>query len=191
MFEQASGRVSLEEYLRFEETSPVGHEYRNGYIVGLAEPSGNHQQIQQNLVLQFGSLLKRSRCRMLSGGVKVACPNGERVIPDFGVTGRPDDLLALERAGEALIEHPWLVIEILSPATEKDDRGDKLDSYNLIRDLTHYVLIDSRRRWMLVHERTADGLLAISGPLERFTLPILGELTSDIVYDGTTVARIG
>ena len=119
------------------------------------------------------------------------CPNGDRTIPDLGMTCDARDLDALSAPGEALIAHPWLVIEILSPATAADDRGAKLDSYNAIPGLTHYLLVDSRKRWMLLHRRTPDGLLAIDGPLQRLGLPHIGaELLLDDVYDGSTVPAI-
>ncbi len=55
---------------------------------------------------------------------------------------------------------------ILSPTTLGDDRGMKLDA------------------------STHGGLFAISGPRERVTLPVLGEITLDDVYDGTGVPRV-
>lgn len=93
-------------------------------------------------------------------------------------------------APSPIIEHPWLLIEILSNSTQGDDRSGKLDSYREIPELTHYLLIDSRKQWMLLHERGADGLFVINGPLDRLTLPMLGEITKSIVYNRTTVPLI-
>jgi Uma2 family endonuclease len=189
---QPTGRVTLEEFLAIAAAAgDVRLEYRDGYVVALAEAGGNHERIKNNLVAEFYPLVRATGCEFFSGGVKLICPNGDRTIPDIGVSCDKRDKDAMDRAGEAQIEHPWLIIEILSPGTEATDRGGKLDAYNAIAELTHYVLIDSRRQWILVHVRTADGLLAINGPLECFTLPSLGEVSSATVYRSTTVPRIG
>ncbi|NET41747.1 MAG: Uma2 family endonuclease [Okeania sp. SIO2B3] len=42
------------------------------------------------------------------------------------------------------IEHPTVIIEILSPSTEKYDRGDKFKYYRQIPSLQEYVLVDSK-----------------------------------------------
>jgi Uma2 family endonuclease len=190
--EQANRRVSLEEYECFNAAAPARPhlEYRDGYIVAMSEPSGNHEQISVNLAVLFAPAVRTTGCKLIIGHVKLVCPNGDRTVPDIGVTCDPRDREALGRSGEARIEHPWLLVEILSPSTAHDDRSDKLDAYNGIPELTHYILIDSRKQWMLVHVRTADGLLAINGPLESFTVPNLCELTIDGVYRDTTVPRV-
>jgi Uma2 family endonuclease len=185
-----TGRVSLAEYLTIDAASTEKLEYRAGYIVAQAVGTGNHEQIKNNLVMELGPIVRTTGCRLFSGGVKVVCPNSDRTIPDFGVTCDERDLAALAAPGEAIIERPWLLIEILSPATASDDRGEKLDAYNAIRALTHYVLIDSRRQWMMLHVRTSDGLLALNGPLESFTLPTLGEIGLEMIYRDTSVPRI-
>lgn len=43
---------------------------------------------------------------------------------------------------------------------------------------------------MKLDASTHGGLFAISGPRERVTLPVLGEITLDDVYDGTGVPRV-
>jgi Uma2 family endonuclease len=190
MLDAKRGPVGLDEYLKIDAASPDRLEYRGGYIFALAVPSGNHERIKNNLVAHFTPRLKDTGCDLISGGVKVVCPNIDRAIPDLGVTCDERDRIAMDQSGEAIIEHPWLLIEILSPATQGDDRGGKLDSYRQIPELTHHLLIDSRKQWMVIHERGPDGLFSIKGPIDKLTLPTLGELTFEIAYDGTAVRRI-
>ena len=190
MVDPRRSRVSLPEYLRIDASSPEPLEFLDGFAVAEAVPCGSHEQITVNFAALFAAPVKAAGCRLFIGGVKVVCPNGDRSIPDFGVTCDARDLRALASSAEALIEHPWFVGEILSPTTVGDDRGPKLDAYRSVPELTHYLIIDSRKQWMVMHQRTADGLLAISGPLERFTLPVLGEISLEAVYDGTSVPRV-
>ena len=41
----------------------------------------------------------------------------------------------------ATITNPTLIVEVLSPTTEQDDRGDKWRHYQLIPSLQEYVLV--------------------------------------------------
>jgi len=41
----------------------------------------------------------------------------------------------------ATITNPVLIVEVLSPTTEQDDRGDKWQHYQLIPSLQEYVLV--------------------------------------------------
>ncbi len=120
----------------------------------------------RRLVEIFGPVTRATGFKLFSGGVKVLCPGGDRTIPDLGVTCDLRDHAALDNPGGALIEHPWLRVEILSPSTAGDDRGEKFDAYKAIPELTHYVLVDSRRRRMMLHVRGNDGRFVIDGPLE-------------------------
>jgi Uma2 family endonuclease len=187
---RSSARVSLEEYLRIDAASPERLEFRGGYVVAFAVPSGNHEQIKANLAGRLASSARARGCKPLLGGVKVICPNGDRNIPDLGMTCDERDRRALDAAGEAVVEHPWLIIEILSPATAADDRTEKLDAYREIPELTHYLVIDSRKQWMLLHSRTSDGRLAIESTIESVELPGIGELDFATIYDGTSVPKI-
>lgn len=192
MQQPAAGRLTLDEYLAFEEQSPIPHEYRNGYAVALAAPSGTHGAIALNLTLAIGPTARSLGCDARAGDTKVVAPGGDRLIPDFLVTCDERDREALRRPGEALVAYPWLVIEILSPTTAAADMTDKLDAYSSISDVTHYVVIDSRRRAARAFERTPDGKFASSGPLDALTFARLGALRIPLeeIYRDTNVPRI-
>lgn len=66
------------------------------------------------------------------------------------------DRESIDAAGENVIAHPWLVVEILSPSTASDDLTTNMDSYQSIPDVTHDLVTDSRRRAMRIFERTKD-----------------------------------
>jgi len=164
-------RLTLDEYLALEAVSPDRLEYRDGFAVALAVPAKNHARIAGNLAMSLGPLIRGQGCDFFAGDAKVLTPNGDRAIPDFVVTCDPRDRDANHDRGEALVRHPRLVIEILSPATATDDTTDKLDAYQSIPELTHYVVIDSRRRAIRLYERMSDGSFATRGPLAKLMLP--------------------
>ncbi len=184
--------MTLEDYLRFEAASPDAHEFRGGFVVAQAVPSGAHAIIVTNLTIECSSVARTEIKKNYAGDVKVVAPSGDRLIPDFVVTRDARDREALGSAGEAQIAHPWLVVEILSPATAADDMTLKLDAYQTIAEITHYVVVDSRRRSMRVFERAPDGKFTSSGPLTSLVLPRLRPLPIAIedVYRDTSVPAL-
>ena len=192
MQQPIDGRLTLDEYLAFEEQSVVGHEYRNGYAVALAVPTGTHGAIALNLTLAIGPVARSAGCLARAGDTKVVTASGERLIPDFLVTCDARDRQALLGTGEAIVAHPWLVVEILSPSTAADDMTAKLDAYQSISGVLYYVLIDSRRRAVRAFERTADGKFASTGLLSAVAFPHFPEmtLTIDEIYRDTSVRPI-
>ena len=75
--------------------------------------------------------------------------------------------------GEQLIQDPILIIEVLSPSTERHDRQTKVPAYREIESVQEILLIDSetlyaeilRRegdRWITALVRRRDGQLHLS-----------------------------
>lgn len=184
-------RLTREEYLELEAVSVERLEYRDGFAVALALPSKNHARIAGNLTTSLGPSARQRGCDYFVGDAKVVTPAGDRVVPDFVVTCDERDRGGCDEQGEAVVRYPWLVVEILSPATAAEDTTYKLDAYQAIAELTHYVVIDSRRA-IRVYERNAAGRFETHGPVERLVLPgiIDGGLSLDDVYRETTVPRL-
>jgi len=72
-------------------------------------------------------------------------------MPDIMVTCNEQDLTG----NKTYIEHPKLVIEVLSPSNEKDDRVDKVWIYTQCASIQEYVLVN----WdiMLIQKMTRKG----------------------------------
>jgi Uma2 family endonuclease len=186
MNDAISGRITLEEYLALDAGTEERLEYRDGYAVAMATPTKRHERIAMNLVLAVGNAVRARGCDVFSGGAKVIAQSGDRLIPDFVVSCDERDLRRPEDSGENVVTHPSVVVEILSQATAADDLTGKFDAYATIPELTHYVVIDSRRRLIHVYERLAGGGFAMHGNVSRLTIPALGiDLASDDVYRGT------
>ncbi len=57
----------------------------------------------------------------------------------------------------ATITNPMLIVEVLSPSTEQDDRGNKWQHYQLIPSLQEYVLVSQSHRRVERYRRLASG----------------------------------
>ncbi len=100
-------RLSTQEYLALEASSPERLEYRDGLAVALAEPTANHEFISGNLVVALGPPARSNGCVFLAAGGKVVTSRGDRLIPDFLITCDPRDRAALAGPrGEAIVRHP-------------------------------------------------------------------------------------
>jgi len=71
----------------------------------------------------------------------------------------PDVIIACEGAAEVelMVEEPSLVVEVTSPSTQATDRREKLEAYMRIASLRVYLIVDQRRKHVIVYSRDAAG----------------------------------
>ncbi|MBK9564381.1 MAG: Uma2 family endonuclease [Saprospiraceae bacterium] len=140
-FKRSSRVLSIEKYLDKESLSAEKHEYYNGKIKKMPGSSFNHNQITVQIASTILNELdsKQKPFRVLSSDQKVFIPKLNQVLyPDALVVylkpefwnGRKDILL-----------NPILIVEVLSPTTEKYDRHDKFMSYKNIPTFMEYVMV--------------------------------------------------
>ncbi|MEK7832416.1 MAG: Uma2 family endonuclease, partial [Acidobacteriota bacterium] len=120
---QAKLMISPEEYLRFEREAEERHEYDNGRISAMAGESPNHSRVCVSVSRDVSTRLKGKSCEAFSSNMKV-CINaaGKFFYPDLSVVCGEARYHDKER--DALL-NPKVIIEVLSPSTEKYDRSVK------------------------------------------------------------------
>lgn len=160
--------VSIEAYLQGELETEIKHEYLAGDVVAMGGASRAHGLMATALALAFGPKAKARRCQLFISDMKVRVEHDSGTYfyyPDLLVTCNPDD-------NERLFStHPCLIVEILSPATERIDRREKLLAYRLLPSLREYLLVDPEKplierfwktgeHWQ--HETLSEGTLAVA-----------------------------
>jgi Uma2 family endonuclease len=132
-----------EEYLQLERISLVKHEYRQGLVIAMAGASKAHVAINMNLSgLLFNHLRSNAECAFYGVDMKVRLSKVKGFYyPDLVVTCDEAD----QRSVEGIIDHPKLIIEILSDSTEAFDREDKFSDYKTIPALEEYVLVHQKQ----------------------------------------------
>lgn len=131
-------RYSPEEYLELERRAERKHEYYRGQIFLMAGASESHNLIVGNLITAINIRLSGKPCVTLPSDMRVKCPSGLYTYPDVTIVCGERDYL--EHPKETLL-NPTVLFEVLSPSTEKYDRGAKFDHYRAIPSLQEYVLI--------------------------------------------------
>jgi Uma2 family endonuclease len=135
-------RYTVAEYLAMERASETKHEYFDGEIFAMAGASEPHNLIAWNIGGELHHRLKNGSCRAYVSDMRVRCPSGLRTYPDVSVVcGGPQ----FEDDRRDTLLNPLAIFEVLSPSTEKYDRGNKFENYQAIPSLREYVLIHQDR----------------------------------------------
>ena len=143
--------LSAEEYLAMERKAVEKTELHEGVLVSMSDVSEDgvsmagsslkHNRIISNLIGVINPFLKRKSCSVFPSDLRVYIPNSNSfTYPDITIVcGKP--ALSDDRFDTVL--NPSVIIEVLSPSTENNDRGNKFFIYQQIESLKEYILINS------------------------------------------------
>ena len=132
-------KLTVAEYLEIERTAEFKSEFFDGVMYAMAGASPPHNFIKENLSGELHAQLKGGPCRSLSADQRVR-------VERTGLYTYPD-LLIICGTPEYSVEDPFClinpvaVVEILSPSTERFDRGAKFRNYQQIPSLVEYILV--------------------------------------------------
>ena len=130
-------KLSLEDYLAWEDEQPERHEFYRGEVFARGGERRVHGCLVGNLARALGNTLQGSPFQVFVSSMKVQI--GEDIVfyPDVFVTCDKSDL-----STECIFTAPTVVIEVLSPSTQAYDRSLKFEVYRRIASLREYILID-------------------------------------------------
>lgn len=139
MTAQPKPYITEEEYLVFERASAAKHEYYDGVISAMTGGKEPHNLIAGNTLAALHAQLRRKPCRVYQSDMRVkVLKTGLNTYPDLVVVcGQPQ----FTDASRDTVTNPIVLIEVLSPSTERYDRGLKFQHYQMIETLQEYVLI--------------------------------------------------
>ena len=135
-----------DEYFAWEDHSPVRWEFRPvrrfgasgrplGIVRAMPGGTGDHSGIAVNLGTALMNALDGNgdrECRVFNCLMRFHTPDGRNTYPDIGIIrGQP----AYYRERDDILTNPVLLAEMLSPASEAYDRGEKWASYQTIPTL--------------------------------------------------------
>jgi Uma2 family endonuclease len=153
----ARHRYSYSEYLAYERDSGMKHEYDAGDIVAMAGGSPRHNALASRVsaALENG---RRSGCLAFQSDQRIRIvATGRSTYPDASLVCGTIERDPADSSGTT-ITNPALIVEVLSPSTEEDDRGAKWHHYQLIPSLQEYVLVSqSHARIERYRRRPSEG----------------------------------
>ena len=179
-------KLTVEDYLKFEETSDVRHEFRNGQIYAMAGGTVNHNRLTRRMASLLESQPSLKRCGIFSENMKVEAVRGVYMpYPDVVVACHPFDL----RGDNLIIRQPRVLVEVLSKSTAYNDRGFKWQRYRRMPSLWYYLLVDQYRMAVELFSRieeTDEWINTVyEQPEDVIVMPRLDlELSLGATYDG-------
>lgn len=129
--------LSVDDYLQLEAVSSVRHEYVAGQIFAMTGSTRRANLIAGSIFSAIKKHLAGGPCETYVVDVKVRFRiNKDEYLyyPDVLVTCEPEE-------SEQHVEHPKLIVEVLSPPTENVDRREKAVVCRAISSLEEYVII--------------------------------------------------
>lgn len=174
---------TVDEFDRWHAEQPERWELIRGVPVMMAEASLRHTTIKGNIFASLRAKLSGTGCRAYVDGAEVKERSVDlSAVPDVVVQCRPPDFSSPE------VKEPIVLVEVLSPSSERDDTGRKWQGYCLIPSVRHYLIVDQERRFVTVHTRTGPSSFA-EVILQEGSVELTGvgvSLSLDEIYDDVT-----
>lgn len=174
--------VSVEEYLTDEQGGQVRHEFIGGRVYAMVGASDRQNLIAGDVFVALHQHLRGSPCQVFVSDMKVRIRVGKDDIfyyPDVVVSCAQDDRESHFRT------QPCLIVEVLSDATERIDRQEKLLAYTRIPSLDTYVLIAQDVVETTPYRRSTDWTAEKVGSEDILPLDCVGlDLPMTLVYEG-------
>lgn len=149
--------MNPEEYLRHEYEADERHEWRDGIVTPRQGGPAEHSLICANFLGAVRDQLKGSGCRLYESNLRVrSVLKLLYTYPDATIICSEPQFDPQDVRRQTVI-NPKVVIEVLSPSTEGDDRGDKFARYRGIDSLEEYVLVSQTSPNVETFLRRPDG----------------------------------
>ncbi len=190
MAETAIRRMTIEEFLRWDDGTDTRYELIDGFPVAMAPPAEAHRILAMRLGSRIDAKLAARRpCNaQIEPGVVRPDRADSYYVPDIAVTCQPN-----EPSRQTMVD-PILIVEILSPSTERSDRRVKLPVYQEIESVREILLIDADSPHAELYRR-ADGRWGIE--LVRGAQASLSLMSVDLrismseLYEGIAIPGAG
>lgn len=181
-------KMTAEEYLEWEAQQEFRHEYIDGEILAMTGSSLRHNDIALNFYTALRPHVPQRGCRVNVSDAKVqARKNSRYFYPDLVVSCNLDDLKSRE-----FIQHPKVIVEVISPSTANYDRTKKLKYYRQIPSLQEYVLVDSEEISVEIYRRSQGKMWLYSEYESGEVLDLESiefECAIDLLYQGVTFSE--
>ena len=178
-------KISEEQYLAIDRAAEFRSEFVDGEMFAMSGGSLRHARLQRNLLFELQSPLRDTGCEAFTSDMRVRVPATRMyAYPDVTVIcGKP--VLADEQ--QDILLNPVVIFEVLSPTTEKYDRGLKFQHYRTIESLKDYILVDQNQVLVEQFTRQDDNTWTLRDyrlPDQELTIPSINvSLPVRRIYD--------
>jgi len=186
MAELAIQKMTVAEFLRWEDGTDTRYELLGGRVFAMAPPAVSHGMLSLRLGARIEAALRtRPPCIGQSeAGIARADRDDTCYVADLAVTCTPP------QRGQQLLSDPVLIVEILSPGTALFDRQVKVADYRRIPSVEEILLIDSASVFAEVLRRAGGQWITelVQGREAALSLASIGlTVTMSELYEGIDI----
>ena len=150
MSEAVLPRMSLEDFLDWQEGQEQRYELVDGRPMAAAGAKQKHDRIVTNAFIRIGGKLDGDPCRPFTADQTVVPGVRSGQHPDFGVDCGPFNPESMTAT------LPRVVLEVFSPATRSLDQIGKLDEYKTVANIEHITLVNPDDPVVILWSRAED-----------------------------------
>ena len=172
-----------QDYLAFELTADVRHEYIDGQLYAMAGASERHNRISLNVGFHLRAAARGGQCGVFMSDMKLR-------IPEQKAFYYPDVMLVCNQEDneEYYKQQPCFIAEVSSSSTINIDKREKLIAYQQIPSLRYYLLINANKKHLEYFVRDTENEWQTAILEDRETLEIVCEnyqavLTLQDIYE--------
>ena len=181
-----SRQMTLEEYLEFDYNAEGRYEYFDGEVFEMSGGSPEHSLLGNRIGFLLQRELIRKKCSVYNSEVQIKVPAKLPYcyVHVSALCGKP---IYEDSGNQRLLINPSLIVEVLSPSTEKYNRDLKFKLYKSIESLREYVLVSQESKFITLYTKYNEKFWFQSEYVESETLNLESlecELNVDEVYQG-------
>jgi Uma2 family endonuclease len=186
MAEPALRRMTVAEFLRWEDGTDTRYELVGGTPVAIASPAVAHGFLAARLCARIEGALRSLPPCMVQIEAGIARPERDDTcyVADLAVTCSPPE------PSQQLLADPVLIVEILSPGTALYDRQTKVADYRRIPNVQEILLIDSTSVFAEILRRSGEQWITelVQGHDATLSLTSIGlAVTLSDLYQGIDI----
>jgi Uma2 family endonuclease len=140
-------RMTLAEFLDWDDGTDTRYELIDGRVAAMAPPNPRHSAVTGRLARLIGNALKPPCEVFIEAGIVTPDRPDTYLQADLAVSCRPLDQHQRD------VAEPVLVVEVESPGTVRHDRGVKVDRYRELASVQEILLVASQERRLQLWRR--------------------------------------
>jgi Uma2 family endonuclease len=176
--------MTLAQFLDWEETQPLRHEFDGFQPIAMTGGTANHAYIQRNLAISIGGRLRGRDGRFIGSDLKIEV-GGRIRYPDGFVLCSP------LQGGDQVAREPVVIFEVLSASTAGTDLVTKNQEYAATPSVLRYIILSQDEIGGTMFERMdGDWVGHLLNSRSMLQMPEIGiEVPLAELYEGVDLAR--
>ena len=151
-------KMTVAEFVPWAMSQASGrYELVGGEVVAQASERARHNLVKLAVARALQDAIKKAKltCTVFTDGMTVKIDDHTAREPDASVQcgGKVDPEMIV-------LDAPLIVVEVISPSSEKDDSSTKLAEYFSVPSIRHYLIVDAGKRVIIHHARGAGSDIA-------------------------------